>query len=399
MSEMLPARAHIGWLKKTAKQNFRRERDRGGGGRLADAQLALARRYGFASWRGLLKHVEELQTNDQNISMFLVCVRDGDTQAARAMLASEPGLVHAIGPDLFGRGRPQALHVSIEAQRRNVFDLLLASGADVNGRNEHYDHWSPLMLAFSNNQPDMRDTLLNRGASVGLIEAMLLENDALVMRLLGRGKGFLPKAKPSGSLLAFARTPFAIDRLLALGVSPYEKDLHGLSAVDALSRLGKRGQPLVRHMLMRGIQVEPQECARLDDRETLSRMIGTDTSDLIMDAVVMAAVEAGHHDLVRWLLDRGASPNARSSAASRHTAAHEAAWNGDLRMVAILAGRGADIGARDDKHHETPRGWARLSFSVSRKPECKAVFDFLTDLEPTAEAKRNALARARASTG
>jgi hypothetical protein len=37
-------------------------------------------------------------------------------------------------------GRAQALHVAIEGKRRDIFDLLVETGADVSGTNDEYDH-------------------------------------------------------------------------------------------------------------------------------------------------------------------------------------------------------------------------------------------------------------------
>jgi len=76
--------------------------------------------------------------------------------------------------------------VAIEADRREMFDLLLDQGADVNGSNDQYDRWSPLMLAMDRDQPDMRDELLRRGARVGLLEALMMGDDARVEELLAR---------------------------------------------------------------------------------------------------------------------------------------------------------------------------------------------------------------------
>ena len=91
------------------------------------------------------------------------------------------------GPHPFWGGRPQALHVAIEAKRRDMFDLLLERGADVSGDNDQYDLWSPLMLAINRNQPEMRDELLRRGARVGLLEALMLADDRRVGELLEPG--------------------------------------------------------------------------------------------------------------------------------------------------------------------------------------------------------------------
>jgi ankyrin repeat protein len=186
------------------------------------------------------------------------------------MLAAGPQLVNAVGPHPYWGGRPQSLHVSIETKRRDMFDLLLDAGADVNGSNDEYDHWSPLMLTYSWDQPEMRRVLIERGSRVGLFEALLAGDDDLVERMLRAEKSALPDVDPNGgSILTFARTPFAIDRLLELGAPRDVKDRWGATPIEAMSRLGPRAGPLVRQMLSRGIEAEPQEYARLGDKEAL----------------------------------------------------------------------------------------------------------------------------------
>jgi ankyrin repeat protein len=391
MPETLPERASLAWLRKTAKLQLREWRAQGRDAKLADAQLAIARQYGFPSWRGLKAHVDQLrgllssapsQTADEPAAGFLRAVGEGRIDDVRAMLAADPQLVNAVGPHPYWGGRPQALHVSIETKRREMFDLLLAAGADANGTNDEYDHWSPLMLTCHWDQPDMRRLLLERGAHVGLIEAMLLEDDALVETLLAAGPAALPGIEPNrGSFLAFARTPFAIDRLIELGVSADRKDRWGATPIEVMSRLGPRGKPLVRHMQTRGIRAEPQDSARLGDEETLAALIDADPGIAKSSAVMMGAVDFRHHDLVAWLVDRGADVNVRSDAGSRHTALHSAAWNGDLAMVKLLVAAGADVDVRDDEHDNTPCGWAEVSITVSNNPGCKDVVEYLSSLQ------------------
>jgi hypothetical protein len=215
MTKPLPARASLEWLKKTARQNLAALRAADPAAKLADAQRALAREHGFPSWRALKAHIDGIE--DAAVAAFLRLVGDGETERVRAALAARPALANAVGPHPYWGGRPQPLHVAIETKRRDLFDLLLDAGADVNGRNEDYDRWSPLMLTFSRDRPDMRAALLRHGARVGLVEALLMADDDRVDALLEAG---LPDPAPgAGSILAFARTPHAIDRLLALGAS------------------------------------------------------------------------------------------------------------------------------------------------------------------------------------
>ena len=313
---------------------------------------------------------------------FLHHVGTGRIDDIRRMLAGTPALVNAVGPHPFWGGRPQPLHVAIEGGRREIVDLLLERGADVNGDNTGYDHWSPLMLAMNRDRAEIRDQLLRLGARVGLVEALMMEDDARVEELLGedtpaRHSATRDGGPNRGSLLAFARTPFAIDRLIGLGAPTDVKDRWGSTPIDAMSRLGARGKPLVQHMVSRGVTAGPAEYARIGDTETLARLVEADPAVARLDAVMMAAVDFRHHALVGWLLERGANVNARAEWGSRHTALHSAAWNGDLEMVRLLVRAGADRAARDEEHDGTALGWAETSIDVTNNPACAKVVAYL----------------------
>ncbi len=60
MSRNLPARSNLEFLKKEAKSLFEVLQQRDATAQLADAQHALARDYGFASWPKLKAHVESM---------------------------------------------------------------------------------------------------------------------------------------------------------------------------------------------------------------------------------------------------------------------------------------------------------------------------------------------------
>lgn len=382
MSSPLPSRPNLEWLRKTAKQRLAELRKTDPGAKLADAQRAVAREYGFPSWRKLKAHVEappQSPDPDQIVKRFFELVGRGRIDDVRTVLDAAPQFVHAVGPHPFWGGRPQALHVAIETGRRDLFDLLLERGADVNGRNEQYDHWSPLMLTMHRNRIEMRDELLRRGARVGLVEALMMGDDARVEQ-----EHELPATVPNGgSLLAFARTTHAIDRLIALGANTVAKDRWGTTPIESLSRLGERGTALVRHLIARGVPAAPKEYARLGDLETLAAMYEKERAITRLDAVMMAAVDFRHHALVDWLLAHGGNVNARAEAQSRQTALHSAAWNGDLQMVQMLVAAGADVSLVDEEHKTTPLVWAEVSADVTNNPKCSEVAEFLR--RPTAD--------------
>lgn len=60
MSRQLPARPHLDHLRNQAKDLLRAARTQHPDWQLADAQFALARSYGFASWPALKAHVDAL---------------------------------------------------------------------------------------------------------------------------------------------------------------------------------------------------------------------------------------------------------------------------------------------------------------------------------------------------
>lgn len=390
MAEALPARAHLDWFRKTAKQHLRQMRLKAPETKLAQAQFDIARRYGFSSWRTLKAHLDrQAQADavaraglcDTQIADFLRAVGGGRLEDVRTALAAQAALINAVGPHPYWGGRLQALHVSIETKRRDMFDLLIAAGADINGENDAYEHWSPLMLTFHWDQPAMRQILMQRGARMGLIEAMLSEDDDSVARLLRAGRRALPKIRPNGgSLLAFARTPFAIDRLLELGVPTDVKDRWETTPLEAMSRLGPRGKNLVLHLMRKGLKAAPRDFARLGDKDALATLADRDPEAVRSDVVLISAVDFGHHDLVRWLLDRGANVNARAPWGSQGTALHSAAWNGDLDMVRLLVEAGADMEARDAEYNNTPAGFAQVAITVSNNPTCRDVFEYLRNL-------------------
>jgi len=313
--------------------------------------------------------------SEAETAAFLRAVGDGDVQHVRDLLAADPSLVTAVGPHPYWGGRPQALHVAIETKRGDMVGLLLDAGADPNGRNGEYDLWSPLMLAIHRDSPELQQELIARGARIGLAEALMMKDDVAVDALLANG---LPPLAPNGgSILAFARTPYAIDQLLALGAPIDRQDRWGVTPVEAMSRVGPDGGLLVRHMMSRGAVPEPRQFASMGDRDMLAALAETDPSVARRDDVLLAAVEGGHQELVRWLLSTGANANAREAARSRQSALHNAAWAGDLDMVQLLAEHGADLLARDAEHNATPRGWAETGATITNNPRCMDVAAWL----------------------
>src|SRR3954468_4775759 len=144
----LPARPSLVQLRKRAKELLRDYRANSStaiarfhahGARsnvetakLADAQLVIAREYGFRSWAKLKQHVESVERPadfdepvwGRDTWPFLAAVYSGDETTVRKMLARDASLAHAEYAYL------QPLHYAVRAGRIGMVRLLLEAGAD-----------------------------------------------------------------------------------------------------------------------------------------------------------------------------------------------------------------------------------------------------------------------------
>lgn len=133
----LPARPSLEWLRKTAKQLLGELRAATSEAKLADAQLHVARRHGFASWRRLVAFVVAIGGEGDRLR---AAVRAGDVAAVTAILDAEPELVHAA-EDLHQRERPSdepgmsLLHLAVAEGHLPMARLLIARGAPLDVRN------------------------------------------------------------------------------------------------------------------------------------------------------------------------------------------------------------------------------------------------------------------------
>jgi len=170
----LPARANLEHLKKEAKERLQTMRSRASSIRLSEAQLLVARSYGFPSWRKLKAHVDALHNFGQQL---INALHAGDLDTMRGILDKHPDLVNA-GMDLPRIDRPsidrpsivrpsdtlgmRLIHLAIAEGREDVLRLLIERGADLNARNA--DGRLPLHDCFELNHDDFAKLLLDAGA-------------------------------------------------------------------------------------------------------------------------------------------------------------------------------------------------------------------------------------------
>jgi len=94
------------------------------------------------------------------------------------------------------------------------------------------------------------------------------------------------------------------------------------------------------------------------------------------NAIIMAA-RRGHEDVVRLLLDRGASID--RVVPGDENALIQASYEGQLRVVKLLISRGADVNARVwvDLATDRSKGEWRTPLSMARKSGNGEVIDYL----------------------
>src|SRR5262245_39154118 len=177
---------------------------------LSDAQLVIARGYGFASWAKLKHKIDALTKSP--LELLVAGVEAGDVTAVRALLKAHPDLVARINEPLFAFKQTVA---QIAAGNLALLDLLLANGADLNIKSS----WDKGGFGVLENvAPEQAAPLIARGATVdvwaaanlGMIDqlrALIDAEPALVNAKGGDGK------RP----LHYARTIAIAELLLARG--------------------------------------------------------------------------------------------------------------------------------------------------------------------------------------
>jgi len=88
----LPARANLEHLKNEAKQRLKAMLSHDSAARLSQAQLLVARDYGFPSWRGMKSYVNALNDVGERL---INAARDSDLKTMREVLDRHPELVNA----------------------------------------------------------------------------------------------------------------------------------------------------------------------------------------------------------------------------------------------------------------------------------------------------------------
>lgn len=302
----------------------------------------------------------------EKVMRLFDAAKTGDIEGVRRLLGEDGRLANASGyirSSLWGADA-LALHVAVMHGRKDIVDLLLAHGADINARDDRY-LFNALIHAIdlADFMPEyaalgMVEFLLERGAKKDVwacawlgdgdgVKAWLDENPALVNEI---GPG------PS-TLLSFCRDVKSIQFYLDYGADPlviYERSGKYGRTTPLRDIAYRRNYACVRHLLAHlGWAVDIFWASIMGDAEAARTL-------LTGDADLAGAATAANH-----VLGAGLSP------------LHLAAQGGHIDVMDALLDAGADVNAID------VRGYTPLHFAICFGP--KVLLDPLPDMTQATE--------------
>jgi ankyrin repeat protein len=391
-SRSLPDAPNLDWLRKQAKRRLTQLRTSNPSARLADAQFDLAKELGFSSWRALKAHVESLTIDGR----LLEAARNGDVATLTAWLDRQPEKLHVTT-------RPyeqSLLHVAAWRGHVAAVDLLLQRGLDVNTRDvgdnayamhfaagdghlevvrhladaggdvvgEGDDHALEIIgwaTCFQACHEEVAQFLVSRGARHHVFSAIAMNLGDEVRRIVAADPAALGRKLTRNEdyrmplhHAVLKNRPEMVALLLELGADPLAADGSGFPAI-AYATSPDADRRIIEAILARGGKPDLFTALALQDWESAARL-WRETAHAT-DGVLHLMAKRNNVAAVKWLLDRGANPNALWSHWDSQVAPlHLAAAHGHAEIVRLLLAAGADPHIRDSKHDGDVLGWARF---------------------------------------
>ena len=230
--------------------------------KLHDAQLAIARGYGFDSWAAMKRKIESLTKTP--LELFDIAVREGDAQRARELLETNPEVRARINEPRFDFDSPAILQA-----RRNLplVDVLLAHGADINARST----WWAGGFGILESDLTMEEAtpLIERGARITPWAAAGLGLYDEVKSILEANPGAVNERGGDGKTTLHCAATQAIAALLL----DHGADLRARDVDHASTPLQYRiaDEEFSRFLVSRGAEADVFAAARLGDRGLVER--------------------------------------------------------------------------------------------------------------------------------
>ncbi len=281
MSLKLPEKPNLEYLKKQAKQ-LRSTR----GGKLADAQHALANDYGFPTWANLKAHVDALGPTPAEALKAAVC--DSDAARVKELIARHPELRAAIDDPLPGYGFGiHALYAAVQRSDRATIDELLRAGADIRKRTEW---WAGGFGVLDECDASLTEFLTERGAVVDAHAASRLGMTEKLRELVAADPGVAHARGGDGQTpLHFASTVEVAELLLEHGADMDARDVdHESTPAQYMLRVEHKRhyrrdrQDVARYLVAQGCRTDVLMAAALGDVELVQRHLDRDAGCIRM---------------------------------------------------------------------------------------------------------------------
>lgn len=289
MSKSLPARPSLEQLKHQAKDLLKslnagepaaRKRfhehhpqpSKAGGTAcaLSDAQLVIAREYGFSSWAKLKEHVESIRPEPANPhELFKQAFEDQDATRFRELLAQFPQAKALINEPIAAFDSPAITQV----RTREMLDALLEAGADINARSRW---WAGGFGLLDSADPDLAAYAIKRGALVDVHAAARLGLlDKLREFIAANPKLVHARGGDGQTPLHFASTVEVAKFLLDHGADINARDLDHEST--PAQHMIRDRQEIVRYLIQRGCQTDVLMAAALGDADHVRKHLDADS--------------------------------------------------------------------------------------------------------------------------
>lgn len=342
---------------------------------LHDAQLVLARAYGFASWPKLKAYVDGI-----TVKQWISVVRAGDLEKVQAMLGARPELINMWGLERC------AIHYAVLNRSAEMTRLLMQHGADPRaGVYPHREATTALAMATERGfdeivsvirEEEQRRREANAGISAAAApDAMFLVvnwKSGRALEMLQADPTLVDSASPNGGTPLHAAAcelhEQGIAWLLDHGADPNRR-IKGTWTPIELAAVRKgwddSGHPakfksIAKLLLSRGAQLGPFSAIALGDadwiraRHAEGTLVNPAASDHFVGHVgfVETAIWHDRPEIMSLLLDLGLDPNERTRVGGMDDITYSAGAplfccviKSKRRLAEILLARGADPNA------------------------------------------------------